>query len=160
MYLWGLSINSDMIKHSAITLYIISCILAGGTAFAQSVSVADGIGKGYGFKEDMKTYEIIYREHGKEYADYYRTVRERIVERLRHNYCYNFRDGDVDLLFVLNSNGTIRRINVDLDASTDKKKLIDVAVLSLQQASPFPPFPDELPYRDMPFELTISFKKR
>ncbi|MDD5429046.1 MAG: hypothetical protein PHI58_07445 [Candidatus Omnitrophica bacterium] len=115
---------------------------------------------GFSIQEDMKSYEIIYKEHAKEYEDYYKVVREKIVQKLKYNYRYKFRDGNVDMSFVLNCDGTLSRIDVDLDRSTTDRGLIDITVLSLRQASPFPPFPKELPARKLPFGLMVAFKKQ
>ena len=130
-------------------------------AMAQTIKTADGAGPGYfNLKDDMKSYQIIYKEYGKDYMDYYHAVRERVVQKLKGNYRDHYRDGDVDLSFILNSNGSLGRIDVDLGKSTTDKKLIDIALLSLQQAAPFSPFPKALDAAELPFSLTISFKEK
>lgn len=99
-------------------------------------------------------------DHAKEYADYYQAVREKILKKLKDNYRDYYRNGDVDLSFVLNSSGILSRIDVNLGKSTEEKELIGIAILSLQQASPFLPFPKELTVPRLPLSLTISFKEK
>ena len=129
-------------------------------SYAQTIISTDGLGRGVAnIKDDVKSYEIIYKEYGKVYEDYYQAVRQRIVQKLQHNYRDYYRDGDVNLFFVLKSNGSLVRIDVDTGKSTDDKKLIGIAIASLQGASPFIPFPKELDAAELPFSLTISFKE-
>ena len=138
---------------------ILGCIFS-SDSIAQTIKVADGIDQSYfNLKDDIKTYEVICKEHAKEYGDYYKTVRERIVKKLKYNYSDYYRNGEVELYFVLNSNGSLKRIDVDTGRSTDDNRLIDVALLSIQQASPFPPFPKELDSAQLPFSLMISFRE-
>lgn len=127
---------------------------------AQSIRATEISRGGFELNDDIKAYEIICKEHPEEFDDYYEMVRKRIVQRLKNNYRDDFRDGDVDLLFILNSNGTIDRIDVGADKTDNDAGLINIAKLSLQQAAPFPPFPKELSVPKMPLSLTISFKKR
>jgi hypothetical protein len=107
---------------------------------------------------DVKSYQVLSGEYGKSYVDYFNAVREKIVKKLKRNYKSYYHEGDVDLFFVLSANGSLARIDVDMDSSVNDKQLIDIAVLSIQQASPFKPFPKELDERELPFSLTMSFK--
>ena len=147
-------------KIIAFNILAASLILAPHKASAQTIVATDGLGQGCAnIKDDVKSYEIIYKEYGKAYKDYYQSVREKIVRKLKYNYRDYYRDGDVSLFFVLKANGSLVRIDVDLGKSTTDKKLIDIALLSLQQASPFLPFPKELDAAELPFSLTVSFKE-
>jgi hypothetical protein len=148
-----------------IVFSIVIYITAGGIflmdSAAQNIKAADGLSRGcFDLKDDMRSYEVMYKEYGEEYGNYYRAVREKIVQRLKCNYKDHYSQGDVDLFFVLNSNGSISRIDVDIDRSVNSKVLIDVAVLSLQQASPFQPFPRDMDALQLPFSLTVSFKEK
>ena len=92
-------------------------------AIAQTIKTADGAGSGYfNLKDDMKSYQIICKEYGKDYMDYYHAVREKVVQKLKCNYRDHYRDGDVDLSFILNSNGSLGRIDFDLGKSTPSKR--------------------------------------
>jgi len=103
-------------------------------------------------------YQILCKEYGEEYTAYYRMVREKIVQKLKHSCKSNFNKGDVKVIFVLNSNGTLNGLAIDVGKSTDDKGLIKVVLLSLQQAAPFPPFPKELSATKLPFSVTVAFK--
>ena len=128
---------------------------------AQSVKTINKAEQNYfDLGADIKCYQIILEQHGKEYASYYQTIREKIVQRLKKNYRYYYHDGDVNLSFVLNSNGSLNRIDVELNKSTKDKRLLDVTLMSLQQAAPFLPFPKELQASCLPFSLMISFKEK
>ena len=151
-------------KNTFIIVPITICLILGHIslrdAAAQTIKAADSADMGYfSLKADMKSYQIICKEYGKDYTDYYNFVRQKIVQKLKYNYRDYYRDGDVNLFFVLKSNGSLTRIDVDTGRSTADKKLIDIALASLQQASPFRPFPKELNAAELPFSLTISFKE-
>ena len=80
---------------SLIIIFLISGDIFLGNSTAQTIKTSDGLGRSY-FKveDDMKTYEIIHEEHGKEYADYYRAIRERIIQKLKRNYVNNYFSAD------------------------------------------------------------------
>ena len=129
--------------------------------FAQAIASKDGLGQScVSIKDDMKSYEVVYKIHAKEYTDYYRVLKDKIVRKLKNNYKDHYADADVDMYFVLNPDGSLRRIDFDLDKSTSNKDLLCIALLSLQQAAPFPPFPKELDAEQLPFNVMVSFKKR
>ena len=145
----------------AFPLCLILIHLSSASSFAQSVKGSDDIpGDYFILKDDIKSFKITYGDYGKEYEDYYRVVREKIVHKIEYNYKDYYREGDVALCFVLNFNGSLDRIDVKLDKSTSDKRLIDIAILSLQQAAPFPPFPKELDASQLPFSVIVSFKKQ
>ncbi len=140
--------------------YAISGNIYSPCAIAQTIKATDSMDPAYfSLKDDMKSYQIIYKEHAKDYLDYYNTIREKVVQKLKYNYRDHYSNGDVDLFFILNSNGSLGRIDVDLGKSTTDNRLIDIAILSIQQASPFPHFPKELDASELPFSLAISFKE-
>lgn len=109
--------------------------------------------------KDMSSYNILSKENNEKLLSYYRSIREKILGKLKRNYASHYNDGDVHLFFILDNKGAIKRIDVALNRSTKDNKLIDTALLSLQQASPFGPFPKELSVPQMPFSLIITFKK-
>lgn len=94
----------------------------------------------------------------KDYVNYFQFVRERIRHRLKANYTDRRNEGDVRLEFVLSSNGSLISVAVE-GGSTDDKTLIDIATLSIKEASPFPAFPKALKVPSMSFNLVVSFKK-
>lgn len=109
---------------------------------------------------DMRSYEVIYEAiNKKDYTAYSKIIREKIKEKLRRNYSYHFKDGDVDIFFILKFDGSLIDLGIDRTTSTDDKELIDIAAKSVRQASPFPRFPKTLPLSQMSFSIKVSFKE-
>ncbi|MFA6321760.1 MAG: energy transducer TonB [Candidatus Omnitrophota bacterium] len=128
---------------------------------AQSADGADcHEGDFFAIKDGVQAFQIISSEASGSYSNYYKLIREKIVHKVEYNYKDYYRNGDVSLFFTLKLDGSLDRIDVDIDKSTKDRRLIDVAIKSLQQASPFPPFPKELNVPKASFDLTISFKKQ
>ena len=96
----------------------------------------------------------------KDYINYYQLIREKIRRRLKDRYRGYHGEGDVSLIFVLNSGGSLVSAAVDQTASTRDRILVDAAVQSLKEAAPFAPFPKAISIPQMSFTLTVSFKKR
>ena len=146
---------------ASIAAYTFLCCLFLQECAAQNIKAEGKPGQNYfNVVNDIKCYQIVYDENSKEYITYYQAIREKIVKRLRSNYNYYFNTGDVNLFFLLNSDGSLARLGVDGARSTDDKKLVDTAVLSLKQASPFPPFPEKFRLSQMPFSIIISFREK
>jgi len=95
----------------------------------------------------------------KDYINYYQLIREKIRQRLKSNYRRYHGEGDVGLVFILRSNGSLEALDIERASSTKDASLIDIAVSSLRQASPLPPFPKALAIPKMAFNLTVSFKR-
>jgi len=109
---------------------------------------------------DMRSYEIIYESFNKkDYAAYSKAIREKIKERLKNNYTYHFKNGDVNVFFVVKSDGALVDLGVDKETSIKDTELIDIVTRSVKQASPFPHFPKTLPLAKMSFNIKISFKE-
>ena len=108
---------------------------------------------------DMRHYHILGESTDQnEYATYYQLIREKIKDRLKNNYRYGYKEGDVDILFTLNPDGSLTKLEVNRDSSTKYGDLVDIVALSAKQASPFPPFPKALPRSPMSFNIKVSFK--
>ena len=95
-----------------------------------------------------------------EYIGYYHLIREKVRARLKENYVGYSTEGDVYLIFVLDSGGRLLEYAIEHSKSTGDKKLLDIAVTSLRQAAPFPAFPKGLSAPRMSFNLLVSFKRR
>lgn len=119
----------------------------------------DTAAKGAKTNVDMPSYRVISKGAVEERLPYYQSIREKILAKLKRNYTSHYNDGDVHLFFILNKEGSIVRIDVALSRSTKDTKLIDTALLSLQQAAPFGPFPRDLNAPQVPFSLIVMFKK-
>ena len=96
----------------------------------------------------------------KDYINYYQLVREKIRQCLKERYGRSYGEGDVALIFILHSNGSLASVDVERASSVPDRILIQLAVLSIKEASPFPPFPKELALPKMSFDLMVSFKKQ
>lgn len=90
------------------------------------------------------------------YMDYYKAIRERIREKA-YNHYNSQGSGIVHLSFVVLNNGNLATINL-LDSQRHKQELIEIALKSIKEASPFPPFPKELDYPQLQFNVSIHFK--
>jgi len=96
----------------------------------------------------------------KDYINYYQLIREKIRERLKSHYRNYHGEGDVVLIFMLDSSGSVAAVDAETALSTKDANLVRVAITSVKEASPFPPFPRELAYPKVAFDLTVSFKKQ
>lgn len=95
----------------------------------------------------------------KDYINYYQHIREAIRSRLKDNYKDYYEEGDVHLIFTLSSDGALVELAVDTANSTSDRKLVEIAVQSMKESSPFQPFPRVLVLTRMSFNLIVSFKK-
>ena len=109
---------------------------------------------------DMISYQIACHNGDKDYISYSQAVRDKIRKRLVDSYRHYFKEGNVNLFFVIKSDGRLLDLIIDNRRSTDDKKLVDIAVSSLKEASPFSPFPKKLAASQLPFSITISFKEK
>lgn len=91
------------------------------------------------------------------YISYYQIVREKIRRAAYQNYTYS-RNGEVYLSFIVASSGALKAIRLVPEKSSADASLQDIALRSIQQASPFPAFPKELDYPQLSFNIIISFE--
>lgn len=108
---------------------------------------------------DMRCYDLIKFPDKKEYTDYCKFIREKIRQKLENKNLPYYSPGDVNILFAVNSDGSLVDINIE-ERSTSDERLAQIAAHSIKEASPFPPFPEGLDLTRMSFGITISFKKR
>ena len=94
------------------------------------------------------------------YISYYRAVREKIRKRADRNYPRNrsLGEGEVFLSFVVTSSGELLQIRVIDKASVDDALLRNIAIDSIRDASPFPPFPKGMGQYQITFNVIISFE--
>lgn len=95
----------------------------------------------------------------KDYISYYQLIREKIRRNLKTRYRNSYGEGSVALVFVLNANGTLQSADINDTISAKDQILRGVALSSLNDAAPFTSFPKGLSVPQMPFTITISFKK-
>ncbi len=90
------------------------------------------------------------------YMNYYNMIRERIRANAYKYYTCQEK-GEVFLSFVVNSDGQLGGIYLNKNFSS-KNKLVKIAFKSIKEASPFPPFPEELKFSKLQFNISIYFK--
>ena len=94
------------------------------------------------------------------YISYYRAVREKIRQHADENYPKNrnLGEGEVFLSFVVASNGELLRVRVINEKSTNDISLRNIAIGSVRDASPFPPFPRGMSQYQITFNVIILFE--
>ncbi|MBN1527168.1 MAG: TonB family protein [Candidatus Omnitrophica bacterium] len=95
----------------------------------------------------------------KAYVNYYKLIREKIRRRLKYNYRGQYKEGEVALAFILRADGTLASCGTEESASASDKRLASIAVESLREAGPFPPFPKEIDLPDMSFNVLVAFRR-
>ncbi len=91
------------------------------------------------------------------YINYYQIVREKIKRAAYQNY-NGTQTGEVDVSFVVSSNGQVRQVRLIESRSTNIRTLKEITLKSVYNASPFPEFPKELDYPQLSFNVIISFE--
>jgi len=90
------------------------------------------------------------------YMDYYQLIRERIRSKA-YRYYDSDKKGEVFLNFIISKDGKLEGLYLN-NTSSEDKDLIEIALRSIKDASPFPPFPPELKYPRLQFNISIYFK--
>lgn len=91
------------------------------------------------------------------YIDYYRMIREKIRENAYHYYSSS-KEGEVFLSFIITKEGALETLSLD-EKSISSTILKKIALKSVEQASPFPSFPEDLKnYARLQFNISIYFK--
>jgi TonB family protein len=94
------------------------------------------------------------------YANYYEQLREKVGQKIKENYKYYSEEGSIVLNFTLKSDGSLLDVRIDKVFSSKSQVLQDIAIKSLKETSPFPPFPETLKVPESAFTLTLNFKKQ
>ena len=108
-------------------------------------------GEQYLSEEELKAFE--------EYIQYYELIRESIKKYVSKNYTRFREEGIIEVAFTLNKNGILKNLAVDTSKSIKSPRLKTIALKSMKEASPFPPFPDSLEKKELAFAIAIIFKK-
>ncbi|MBF0387321.1 MAG: hypothetical protein HQL20_05640 [Candidatus Omnitrophica bacterium] len=93
------------------------------------------------------------------YAMYTNIIRDRIRERAYVNFV-KYAGGDVYLTFVVRSDGQLSDVQVLQNRTQASESLCAAGKDSIREAAPFPPFPKELNYPELTFNIQISFQLR
>lgn len=92
------------------------------------------------------------------YQNYYQAIRTMIKEKAYSNYS-KLDVGEVYLTFVLVSDGTLKQLQLIEERTSANQYLKDISFNSIKQANPFPPFPKDLNYPELSFNVVISFEE-
>ena len=115
-------------------------------------------------KEERKFETVIQEEKDDAkkatYISYYRAVREKIRQYADRKYPRNrnLREGEVFLSFVVASSGELLQIRIVDKKSVNSALLRNIAINSIRDASPFPPFPRGMSQYQITFNVIISFE--
>jgi len=91
------------------------------------------------------------------YAAYNEMVRERIKEKVYENYDKMER-GSVYLTFLLNETGALEDAKIIPEKTDASDQLQEIAIRSLREASPFPPFLKGMNLTEYPFNIEIQYQ--
>lgn len=97
------------------------------------------------------------------YLTYNDDMRDAISRNIkRRAYAYvnhpDFEAGEVYLTFVLAAEGELRGVKIIDEKTSANKYLREVALRSIKESNPFPPFPEGFDYPEFTFNLLISFQ--
>ena len=84
-----------------------------------------------------------------------RNIKQRAYTYVNHP---DFEAGEVYLTFVLASQGMLRGVKIIEDKTSANDYLREVALRSIKESNPFPPFPKGFDYPEFTFNLLISFR--
>ena len=91
------------------------------------------------------------------YAAYNEMVRDRIKERVYANFD-KMEGGSVYLTFLLDDHGILRAAKIIAGKTDASVHLQEIALRSLQEASPFPPFLKGMNLTEYPFNIEIQYQ--
>ncbi|MBI5149378.1 MAG: TonB C-terminal domain-containing protein [Candidatus Omnitrophica bacterium] len=93
------------------------------------------------------------------YLSYTQNIRQRIKQRA-YFYADNpgFGSGEVYLTFVLSSAGLLEGVQIIKEKTAANAYVQQVGVRSIQESAPFPPFPSDLNFPELTFNVIISFE--
>ncbi len=93
------------------------------------------------------------------YVGYNDRIRDKIRNRA---YFYiddpQFQAGEVYLTFVVNADGSLKDLQIIGERTRANDYLRSVGLRSVKESSPFPPFPSDLTYPELSFNVVISFE--
>lgn len=84
-----------------------------------------------------------------------RNIKQRAYTYVNHP---DFEAGEVYLTFVLASEGILKGVKIIEEKTSANDYLRDVALRSIKESNPFPPFPEGFDYPEFTFNLLISFQ--
>ena len=97
-------------------------------------------------------------KNNKSYVDYYSIINNQLRQSVVTPESYN--EGEVAVSFVVTADGLLKEVQIADITSTVDSVLRKTAVDIIRNASPFPPFPDELRRIKLTFNVVICFQDR
>ncbi len=93
------------------------------------------------------------------YLSYTQTIRQRIKQRAYY-YADNpdFASGEVYLTFVLSSSGALTAVKIIPEKTRSNAYVQNIGLRSIEESAPFPPFPADLAFPELTFNVIISFE--
>ncbi|MDD4910147.1 MAG: hypothetical protein PHR44_05660 [Candidatus Omnitrophica bacterium] len=91
------------------------------------------------------------------YMSYYEIIREKI-RRSAYKHYFRSETGEVNIAFTVSSSGAVINSGIAQGRTFAGPYLKEIALKSIYDASPFPPFPKDLDYPELPFTVAISFE--
>ena len=92
------------------------------------------------------------------YINYYRLINEQLRQAVIKPQW--FEEGEITLTFVVNADGSLSSVTVLPERSSQNDDLRQTAMQIVRNASPFPPFPQELRKIELTFNVVICFRER
>ena len=127
----------------------------------RSVTTQNGRGKERGsFQEEALYQEMNTQLKDPVFATYYQAIREKIRKSAKRRYEGKRDSGDVSLGFTLFSNGRLKEVSVLRETAQVVSNLRAVAVQSLVDAAPFPPFPEHFEREQLSFLVVLTFEPK
>lgn len=93
------------------------------------------------------------------YLGYTQGIRQSI-ERRAYHYARSsdFASGEVYLTFVLTSTGSLGAVKIIPEKTHANAYVQNIGIRSIQESAPFPPFPPDLAFPELTFNVIISFE--
>jgi len=97
------------------------------------------------------------------YLGYLDIIRKKIQDAVyyfsdKYFFFNNPQQGKVFVSFIVESNGTLKEVYLHKEKSSSNALLQKIALMAVEEASPFEKFPQELNYNERAFNLEISFE--
>ena len=84
-----------------------------------------------------------------------RNIKQRAYTYVNHP---DFESGEVYVTFILESSGALQRVKIIEEKTAANSYLRNVALRSIMESNPFPPFPRGFDYPEFTFNLLITFQ--
>ncbi len=94
-----------------------------------------------------------------QYLSYNESIRQRIKQRAYQYINHpDFQAGSVYLTFVVKSDGTLQDIKIIEERTKANDYLRNIGLKSIRESNPFAPFPADLNYPELTFNVVMSFE--